>query len=160
MRLLLTRPEPDAQRTASALRARGHDVMLAPLLSVETIAGVDLGTGPYSALLMTSANAARAVTAYPHRRDLTALPVFTVGGRTAEAARIVGFADVRSADGDGADLAKLVHEQLARGGAPILYLAGEDRARDIAAELDDLGLPVRVAVVYRAEMARTFPAPV
>ena len=133
--------------------------MLAPLLSIETIAGVDLGAGPYSALLMTSANAARAIATYPQRRDLVDLPVFTVGRRTAEAAGIVGFTDVRSADGDGADLARLVHEQLARG-SPILYLAGEDRARDLAGELDDLGLPVRIAVVYRAEAVRAFPAPV
>ena len=159
MRLLITRPEPDAQRTAGLLRARGHQVTLAPLLSIETIPDVDLGAGPYSALLMTSANAARAIATYPQRRDLVELPVFTVGQRTAEAAGIVGFTDVRSADGDGGDLARLVHGQLARGGAPILYLAGEDRARDLAGELDDLGLPVRVAVVYRTEAARAFPAP-
>jgi uroporphyrinogen-III synthase len=160
MRLLVTRPEPEGQRTAGLLRARGHQVMLAPLLSIETIAGVDLGAGPYAALLMTSANAARAIATHPQRRDLVGLPVFTVGRRTAEAAGIVGFTDVRSADGDGADLARLVHEQLARAGSPILYLAGEDRARDLAGELDDLGLPVRIAVVYRAEAVRAFPAPV
>ena len=44
MRLLVTRPEPDAARTAEALRARGHEVLVAPLLRVETIAA-DFG-GP------------------------------------------------------------------------------------------------------------------
>ena len=33
MRLLVTRPEPDATRTAETLRARGHDVLVAPLLA-------------------------------------------------------------------------------------------------------------------------------
>ena len=38
MRLLVTRPEPDATRTAETLRARGHDVLVAPLLATLTIA--------------------------------------------------------------------------------------------------------------------------
>ena len=38
MRLLVTRPEPDAARTAASLRARGHDVALAPLLSAQAVA--------------------------------------------------------------------------------------------------------------------------
>ena len=37
MRLLVTRPEPDGERTAAKLRARGCEVMLAPLLRVETV---------------------------------------------------------------------------------------------------------------------------
>src|SRR5438067_7912940 len=32
MRLLVTRPEPDGERTAASLRARGREVTLAPLL--------------------------------------------------------------------------------------------------------------------------------
>ena len=38
MRLLVTRPEPDGERTAQALRARGHAVVLAPLLRTEPVA--------------------------------------------------------------------------------------------------------------------------
>jgi len=160
MRLLLIRPDPDAQRTASVLRARGHDVMVSPLLSIETIANADLGTGPYAAVLMTSANAARAIATHPQLRDLVALAVFAVGNRTAEAARNAGFAKVRSAQGDAADLVMLVRKELPGGDVPVLYLAGEDRARDIAAALAGVGPPVRIAVVYRAEMARRFPAAV
>ena len=33
MRLLVTRPEPDGERTAEKLRARGCEVLLAPLLA-------------------------------------------------------------------------------------------------------------------------------
>ena len=42
MRLLVTRPEPDNARTAAALRAKGHEVVLAPLLHIEAVAGADL----------------------------------------------------------------------------------------------------------------------
>src|SRR5258708_16884060 len=129
MRLLVTRPESDGQRVAAALRTRGHQVLLAPLMSIETIEGIDLGTS-HSAVLMTSANAARALATYPERRELVALPVFTVGRRTAEAAAVVGFTDVRSADGNADDLARLIHDQLARGGPPPLSLPRRGRPRD------------------------------
>jgi uroporphyrinogen-III synthase len=164
VRLLVTRPEPDGERTAQALRARGHAVVLTPLLRTETIAFV-LPDQAFSAVVLTSANAARAVADHPGRAQLTAMTAFTVGRRTAEAARALGFRDVRSADGDKGDLVDLLRADLLRtdrlrmqssGRAPLLYLAGEDRAGDLAAA----GLPVHTAVVYRALKADHFPPPV
>ena len=60
MRLLVTRPEPDGERTAQALRARGHAVVLAPLLRTEPVAFA-LPDQAFAAVVLTSANAARAV---------------------------------------------------------------------------------------------------
>ena len=88
--------------------------------------------GPYGAVVMTSANAARAIARHPQRDQLTALPAFTVGRHTAEAARAAGFGDVRSADGDKNDLVALLRDRLGGGRMPLLYLAGEDRAGDLA----------------------------
>lgn len=154
MRLLVTRPEPDGERTGAALRARGHEVLLAPLLRMETVA-CDFTDSTYGAVVMTSANAARALAGHPRRAALLALPVFTVGRHTAEAARAAGFHDVRSADGDKADLAALLRAQRAGQRAPLLYLAGADRA----GELDPAacGVPVETAVVYRAVKLERFP---
>src|SRR5882672_3425567 len=103
MRLLVTRPDPDGERTAEGLRARGHDVVLAPLLRMETI-GFELGDEAYGAVVMTSANAARAIAGHPARARLTALTAFTVGRHTAVAARAAGFGEIQSADGDKHDL--------------------------------------------------------
>jgi uroporphyrinogen-III synthase len=150
MRLLVTRPEPDATRTAETLRARGHDVLVAPLLATLTIAA-DFA-GPYDGVLMTSANAARAVTAHPRRGELTRLPCFTVGGRTEEAARTAGFTNTISADGALGDLVGLVAAEVDRS-ARLLYLAGEDRAGDLAKR----GIAVETAVVYRAVAAEKLP---
>ena len=36
MRLAVTRPQPDGERSAKMLRARGHDVLTAPLMRVES----------------------------------------------------------------------------------------------------------------------------
>jgi uroporphyrinogen-III synthase len=154
MRLLVTRPEPDATHTAQTLRARGHDVLVAPLLQMQTI-DVEL-SGPYAAVLMTSANAARALASHPLAAELAQLPAFTVGARSAEAARAAGFADVTSADGALADLVTLAASRFA--GRSLLYLAGEDRAGDLAGELAAHGITVETAVIYRAVAAERLPA--
>jgi uroporphyrinogen-III synthase len=157
VRLLVTRPEPDGERTGAALRARGHDVLLAALLRVETVA-CDLGEVAYGAVVMTSANAARAVAAHPSRAVLVALRAFTVGRRTAEAARAAGFADVRSADGDKADLAALLRAESEAARGPLLYLAGEARAGEL--DLSASGIVVVTTVIYRAAVAERFPGAV
>jgi hypothetical protein len=96
MRLLVTRPEPDNARTAAALRANGHEVMLAPLLHIEAVTNADLGAPPWAAILLTSANGARAIADHPRRAELIALPVLAVGRSSADAARAAGFTDVSS----------------------------------------------------------------
>src|ERR1043166_9092920 len=101
MRLLITRPEADAARTAQALRASGHEVLAAPLLRIEPV-DADFGAS-FDAVLFTSANAARALMSHPRRRELTQCACLTVGDRSAHAARAAGFARVESADGALAD---------------------------------------------------------
>jgi uroporphyrinogen-III synthase len=156
VRLLVTRPEPDGARTAAKLRERGHDVLIAPLLHVKALAA-DLGEGPWGAVVMTSANAARAIGRHPRLPELAGLPVFVVGRRTGEVARALGLGDVTSADGNERDLERLIAARLRGSAAPLLYLAGEDRAADLAGDLGAHGLRVHIVAVYRATKATRFP---
>jgi len=156
VRLLLTRPEPDAQRTAAALRAQGHHVIIAPLLRIAPTADAQIGAGPWAALLITSANAAYAIAAHAGVTPLRTLPVFAVGRRSAEAMAAAGFADVTTADGNVGDLARLVAARL-QPAAPLLYLAGEDRSGDLAGDLRARGFVVETVIVYRAIAATGLP---
>ena len=148
MRLVVTRPQADSERTAAALRARGHAVLVAPLLRVEPVKA-DL-SGTWGGVIVTSANAPGALAAAPARAALLKLPVFAVGRRSADAARQAGFADVTSAGGDVRDLVQLIAERHADAAAPLLYLAGEDRAADLVAELVVHGIAAEMRIVYRA----------
>lgn len=150
MRLLVTRPDPDGARTAAALRERGHEVLVAPVLRIAAVADAALGDGPFAAIAVTSSNAVSAIVSHRRRDELAALPVFTVGDKTATAARSAGFADVQSADGDVGALAALIASRLADHTRPVLYLAGEDRAGDLEGLLAAGGMPVRTVVIYRA----------
>jgi uroporphyrinogen-III synthase len=156
VRLLVTRPEPDAERTAAALRARGHVVVATPLLRIEAVEDADIGGGPWAAILVTSANAARGIAGHSRLSELRALPVLAVGKRSARAMRAAGFADVSSAAGGADDLTRLAAERLKKG-APLLYLAGADRSGDIAGDLTAQNFVVRTAVIYRAVAADGLP---
>lgn len=160
MRLLVTRPKPESERTAVELRSLGHDVMLAPMLRIESMPDSELGEGPFAAVLLTSVNGARAIAVHPRRAELIALPALAVGQSSAEAARSAGFTDVMSADGDGSDLTRLVASRFSGLRGRLLYAAGEDRARDIGDDLAAHGIRVVTAVVYRTVKATKFEPPI
>jgi uroporphyrinogen-III synthase len=153
MRILVTRPQPDGERTAAALRAKGHDVLLAPLMQVRPIPAVLAGN--WSAVIITSANALRVLTA-AQLAPLLKLPLYAVGERSADAAREAGFSNVRSAQGDANALIRLIDERYANESAPHLYLAGVDRAADIEGALAGKGIKVTTVEVYRT-MTTGFP---
>jgi uroporphyrinogen-III synthase len=152
VRLLVTRPQPEGERTAALLRARGHQVLTLPMLRVEAIADADLGSGPWAAVLFTSANAVRAIAAHRRFGEIARLPAYAVGAHTQAEAVAAGFAPVRSADGDVGDLARVVVAELPAAGPPLLYLAGSARAGDLAGALQSRGLRVATAIVYRTVM--------
>jgi uroporphyrinogen-III synthase len=151
MRLVLTRPQEDSERSAVSLRASGHTVLVAPLMRVETI---DAAIRPHwGAVIVTSANAAAVVAAHKARDALIKLPLYAVGKRSADAARAAGFADVTSAGGDLRDLLRIISARQPDAKAPLLYLAGEDRAGDLIGDLAVHGIAAELAVVYRAVTA-------
>ena len=156
MRIAVTRPPADSERTAATLRGRGHQVLIAPLMTVEPVAA-DLGRG-WAGVIVTSANAPGAIAAHVARATLIKLPAYAVGRRSAEAARVAGFTDVTSAGGDVRDLVQLIAERHADAKGPLLYLAGEDRAADLIGELGARGIAAEMRVVYRAATAPYPPA--
>jgi uroporphyrinogen-III synthase len=166
MAILVTRPQPDNEATGASLRARGFDVLLAPMLRFEPVALPDEPGARYAAVIVTSANALRAIEPQLAEHGLLDLPLFAVGERTASVARKAGFGTVISADGDGVDLRDLVVVQArkwakdrkkSRTARPLLYLAGADLSRDLAGELARHGLDVVTRTTYRMVASQGLP---
>lgn len=155
MRVLVTRPQPDAGRTAKRLAELGHEVILDPLLTIESLPIGQLPAGPFAALAATSANAVRVSTATAELEPLRKIPLYAVGTHTADAARTAGFEKVVVANGDAASLAQMLSARLTAG-ARVLHLAGEDRSRDLAAPKSGAGIVVEVLVLYRARPSAAF----
>jgi uroporphyrinogen-III synthase len=159
--VLVTRPAPDNAATAAALRGHGIDAVLAPVLRCEPLAFADDGE-VFAGVIATSANALRALAAHPMLPRLVALPLFTVGAHSAEAARAAGFTEVISADAattrKAASLAGKVDRRLGATAAPLLYVAGAEVSHDIAADLAARGRACVTRIAYRMAPLRHLPA--
>lgn len=158
MRLLVTRPEPDASREAAALAARGHEAVIAPLLVIEFAEDAPLDFAGVQALIVTSRNALRAIASRRELAEARKLPLFAVGEATARAARDVGFADVTTGPGTAEELAELIAATLEPKHGPLLHLAGEALAFDLKSPLEAKGFNLRQPVLYRARPAEQLPA--
>jgi uroporphyrinogen-III synthase len=153
MAILVTRPLPDGETTAAVLRAKGFEVLLAPMLRFEPLPFHDDPDARYGAVIVTSANALRAIETRLKDSPLLKLPLFAVGENTAEAARAAGFAQVVSANSDAAGLRERVlasvKAKVLKKTSALLYLAGADLARDLPGELGERGFTVITQTTYR-----------
>ncbi len=156
MRLLVTRPADDARRLVDDLRARGHEVIEAPLLEIEFHEGPPPDLDGVQALLATSANGVRAL-AHRLAGGPPDLPLLAVGDATARAAQDLGFRDVESAGGDVGALAALVERRLQPENGTLVHVAAGAVAGDLAGALSAAGFTVRRDVLYEARSLEHLP---
>ncbi len=153
MRIAITRPIADAKSFADALQKIGVEPVLEPLISIENIEGSSLDLTPYQALLVTSANGARALKNWTTERSIK---VFAVGDASAQAAIEIGFQNVESAGGNVDMLAHLVINKLSDEDGPLLHVAGTRVAGDLSGVLLQAGFEIRREVLYRARFLDSF----
>lgn len=154
MRILVTRPQPDAAAFAATLAERGIDSIQEPLLGVRFDAAAPPDWRGVQAVLLTSANGARALLAAcggSLPAPLAALPAWAVGAATAAAARQAGFATVRHADGDAAALAAMAAAALSPAAGTLLHVRAHHVAGDLSGALESAGFVIRPALLYSTE---------
>jgi len=146
MRILLTRPEADARKSAQTLGAEGFETLIAPLFEIAET-GASKPDGDFTSLIATSAHAFDAVMS-----NVSSLPMHVVGERTAEAAQRKGF-HVTQIAADGEHLARMIGQ----GAQHFLYLAGRERRPELEAQLTQQGHHVTPWIVYETKSAQDFP---
>jgi uroporphyrinogen-III synthase len=146
LRMLVTRPEPDASETAGKLRALGIEPVLEPLLRFETLPTSLPEPAGFAALVLTSTNALRALKERGRMADFFGLKAFAVGNRTAAAAKAAGFADVTSADGNMDDLVTAIAKAGLTG--PVFYPAARERAGNLSKALAAHGIMAITTEMY------------
>ncbi len=145
MHVLVTRPEGDGEALRERLEALGVTVSLAPMIEIRPVAG-EIDFDGVQALMVTSANALRAVSSIPG--SALSLPLYAVGDKTAERARDAGFRTIVAGPSDGLDLVALIGRQLDPTKGAILHLAGDVLAIDPAPLLAAQSFAYRKATVY------------
>jgi uroporphyrinogen-III synthase len=154
-RVLVTRALPEAEETASQLGALGHEVLIAPLRSVEGVATPFPVQRP-DAVIATSRNAIGHGVPIP--AEWRALPILCVGEKTAEAARAAGFFRAEAAEGDAVALQAVITKAYPSG-SRLAYLAGEPRRPELEVAIRAGGFALDTLLRYRMRDLEGFPEP-
>ena len=157
MRVLITRPEREAVTLATALSQRGHVPVIAPLFRLEILhppTDFSASLAACQAVLLTSANGARALAEASEQRGR---PILAVGDTTATTAEGLGFNAVTSAAGDGAALVELVRQRLDPKAGPLVHVCGVDLSLDLGEALSRHGFDVRRFALYDARAESVLP---
>jgi len=153
MHILVTRPKSDAAELQARLEALGHEVTLEPLLAIVTLPIAAEVLDGAQAVIATSRNGLRALATSAAIAAARKLPLFAVGEATAETARAMGFEQVIAGPGSGAGLAPIIAAGADPAKGPLVHVAGEIVAFDLAGALSAQGYAVREVTAYRAESA-------
>lgn len=156
MRVLVTRAEPAASKTAKKLKEASLEPIVFPLFAIsDTQRNVtDL---QYDGTIFTSSNAVSVMAKRGWRPGKTNTHAYCVGEKTANAAKKLGFKNVISADGGGRTLSKLILEQNNIQNASLLYPAPAQRAFDMSAALRSQNINVELCEIYEHQEIQPEP---
>jgi uroporphyrinogen-III synthase len=147
MKIIITRPEEDAQPLAEKLKELGHSSVLLPLLKIVVREDVEIPLRNYQAICLTSANGVRLL------QDISMLkniPVIAVGTQSLQAATDKGFANVTAQGGDVIGLAAYIVQNFDKNSGPILYISGSETSGDLEGKLKASGFDVDRVITYDA----------
>lgn len=159
VRVLITRPEPGATRTADRVRSLGHEPVLLPLTRTVGRQGgfLRLETREAGAFAATSGAAIRHWREAGIAQNRLGLPLYAVGTATGEAATQAGFSAVHPGSADAAALASKIVADYRAGrlsvtqSRPLVYLAGATRKKDFEAGLAAASVPFETVEIYEIE---------
>ena len=155
MHILSTRPDTgEVEPVAAGLAAAGHQVTSAPLMKVSHYGRLPALDG-VQALIVTSRNGLKAVA--PLSDAARALPLYAVGPATAALARELGVKHVVEAPGTARELLEIITHSADRAAGPLLHIAGETLACDLAAALGTRGFSAHTETVYRTDPVEALP---
>lgn len=162
---LVTRPQPDAEKTARLLEAAGYTAMVAPMLEITPATEAPQLLPPLltdqPVILITSANGVRALATLTANRDM---PLLTVGQASANTAQSLGFIHVTPADatlgGDVHGLHQHIRQHYRPGTTSFLHISGQETAGDLHQLLQEDGYQASRCTAYRAIPTPALPAAV
>jgi uroporphyrinogen-III synthase len=156
MRILVTRPEPDALKLKARIEALDHEAVVAPLLALSFDNSEPIDLDEVQALIATSRYGVRALRIQRVNALASKLPIFTVGTATANEARNLGFELIVTGAGN---VRSLIPQILATSDPQagfLVYLAGDVTSFDLPTALEQHGYRVLQPVVYEMRAATEF----
>ena len=154
MRVLITQPAQDAAATAAVLRARGHDVVTAPLLTAQRLSDPKINLSAAQGFVVTGGEGARALA---DNVGVRTFPVFTDSETTAALLSTLGFKHVLTAKDDTADLARLVERSVKPSHGALIHACHNGPATNLGALLGNMGFALRPLPLYSLKRVGNLP---
>lgn len=149
MRVLITRAEPAASRTAALIEKSGHEAVKLPLFEVQDT-NIEIPKGNFSGYIFTSGNAISILEKRGWKPENPDAPVFCVGEKTAQSAKKLGFSKISYAQGGASKLMPQIIETNLVSPKNILYFTTPDRSFDVSGYLADYEIDVKNLDIYQA----------
>lgn len=156
--ILITRPEPQAELTALALKEAGFEVTLAPSITLRALPDAAIRVGALNhqvdGVVVTSQFALQVLDSNGLNRDV---PLYVTGEILYNLALDYGFTHVRHGGGNAQGLLAMLLNQHQLKRQLLTITHGNHSAFDMATALQDAGFRVGKQALYHSKTMRTLP---
>ena len=153
MHILLTRPLEDSIEMISKFKSLGHQVSHLPLLRVDKVDYKQINFSDFKGIIFTSANAVKFLDLKKIDKKILC---FCVGNATEQKARIAGFQNVITAEGNVENLKELILQNFDQKDGKLIYVSGEIISVDLDHQLIKEGYNIKRIVNYRTSHNQKF----
>jgi len=153
VRVVITRAENEAARMAQAIDGIGCTPLVASMMEI-SLRDEPIDPSSYQGVLVTSANAVRALEKATEERDF---PLYCVGPQTRKFAESVGFTHVSNSFGGVKNVPIYLKREASPSKGPILYLHGGNITGNPVQDLNKVGFRVVGRKVYGTAPIKTLP---
>ena len=153
MHILLTRPLEDSHELLLRFKKLGHEISHIPLINIEVKKYEVLNFLDFKGIIFTSANA---IKFFDIKKIDKKIICFCVGNATEKKARICGFQNVLSADGNVNNLKELILQNYTYSSGKLLYVSGEIISNDLDKQLISEGYNIKRIINYSAKPIEKF----
>ena len=148
MHILLTRPLEDSKELILKFSSLGHKVSHLPVIKVLPVKYDEPDYSQFKGIIFTSSNAIKNLDL--NRVDKK-IECYCVGSATEKVAKLNGFQNIISAEGNVNNLKELILQNFKPTDGELVYVSGEIIARDLDNELISEGYKVKRIINYKVK---------
>ena len=145
MHILLTRPLEDCKELIIKFQSLGHKVSHFPVIQIESKKHEEIKFKEFSGFIFTSSNAIKNLNIKNINKNSFC---FCVGSATEKTARLNGFQNVYSADGNVNNLKEIILQNFNYKDGKMLYVSGEIISSNLDKDLTSEGYTVKRIINY------------
>ena len=145
MHILLTRPFEDSKKLIIKFQSLGHKVSHLPLIKIESKKYKELNFAEFSGIIFTSSNAVKYLNLKKINKNIYC---FCVGSATERIARLNGFQNVYTADGNVNNLKEIILQYFNYKNEKLLYVSGEIISSNLDKDLISEGYSIKRLINY------------